>query len=199
MVFARSADSRYILFGSDSPILTILDRHTGNLQSFPAVGNRVRTITYNTDERYIIAITDDRHLNIWDLHNDSNHQTWQVGEREITGTLSHPYYPHLLFLAAEDGYILVWDLQTKTCRHRILAHDREIRPLEIIRNPDRLVSAGIDGTIKLWEFSEDSIIEVYTIEFPKPYRDLNITEVKGLNPSQLLTLSRLGAVEEIDV
>jgi WD40 repeat protein len=196
MTFARSRDGRYILFGSDIPLLTVVDRQTDRLESFPADGNRLRTIAYTADERYIVAISDDRHLNLWDLQNHYAHRSWRVGDREITGCFPHPHDPHLCFLAAEDGYILVWDLFTQTCRHRILAHDREIRPFSMLHNPDYLVSAGIDGKIKLWEFSGDSIVEVYAIEFAQPYRDLNIAGATGLNPSQLLTLSRLGAIAE---
>ena len=194
IVFALSPDGHQILFGSDRSILTILERQTKAISSYPAVGSRVRTLVCTPDARFIIAITDDRHLNLWDTQHNYRHCSWSIGDREAIAIVPHPIEPQLLLIATEDGYISTWDLHLQVCLNRVLAHDREIRSLVTIDRPDRLVSCGIDGSIKLWEFSSDTLIEVYAIDFEKPYQDLNITGVKGLNRAQLSTLRQLGAI-----
>jgi WD40 repeat protein len=194
MAFGGSPDCRYTAFGSDTPLLTILDRHTGAISSYAAVGNRLRTISYTHDARSIVAITDDRHLNLWDVGNNYRHSYWQIGDREATVILPHPHHPQLVAIATEDGNISLWDLHRQLRLNVIGAHGGEIRALKVIYHPTRLVSCGIDGSIKVWAFSNDTLMKTYAIDFEKPYRDLNITGVKGLNRSQLATLTQLGAL-----
>jgi WD40 repeat protein len=194
MVFDRSPDGRFIAFGSDTPMLTILDRRTGQIDSYLAIGNRLRTIAYTLDRHFVIAISDDRHLNLWEIGDNYRHCYWQVGDREVTAILPHPLQFNLLIIATEDGYISTWDLHRLICVDRIKGHDREIRSLTTIANPERAISCGIDGTIKVWEFTDLTLTEIYVIELERPYQELQLTGVKGLNRSQLATLDRLGAI-----
>jgi WD40 repeat protein len=194
MVLAQSPDDRYTAFGSDTPILTLLDRQTGEIASYPAIGSRVRTIAYTSDTSSIVAITDDRQLNCWDLQDNYRHRYWSIGDREATAILAHPLHAHLLVIATEDGRISVWDLQQQLRVSSTIGHHQEIRALKLVSDPLQLVSCGIDGSIKVWEFCGDTVREVYAIDFEKPYQDLDLTGVQGLNRSQLLTLSQLGAI-----
>jgi WD40 repeat protein len=194
MILARSPDRRSIAFGSDLPMLTILDRPTGQIDRYSAVGNRLRTLAYTQDRRFIVAISDDRHLNLWEIEDNYRHRYWQVGDREVTAILPHPLQTHLLIIATEDGELAIWDLDRQTCLSRFPAHDREIRSLTLLANPDRAISCGVDGSIKVWEFTDDTLTEIYKIELEKPYRDLQLTGVTGLNQAQLTTLDRLGAI-----
>jgi WD40 repeat protein len=108
----------------------------------------------------------------------------------------HPTKPHLLLIATEDGTISIWDLDRQTCLDRIVGHQQDIFVLTTILNPDRIISCGSDGSIKLWEFIDDILSEVYSIDFEKPYQDMEISGVKGLNRSQLSTLMQLGAINK---
>jgi WD40 repeat protein len=194
MVLHSSPDGSQILFGSDTPILTILDRSTQTLASYPAVGNRVRTLAYTHDSRSIVAVTDDRQLNCWDTQANYRHRHWQLGDREINSILPHPIQFHLLVVATEDGQISIWDLYQQICLDRCVGHVQEIRSLQTISDPDRLVSCGTNGSIKVWEFSGDTLREIYAIEFEKPYQDMEISGIQGLNRSQINTLTQLGAI-----
>lgn len=197
MTLCRSPDGGQILFGSDTPVVTILGRRTNTISSYPAVGNRVRTMIYTGDCRFIVAITDDRHLNLWDTQANYHHCSWIVSDLQISDIELHPIQPHLLLIATEEGNISIWDLNRQTCLSSVIGHYQEIRSLKTISDPDRLISCGIDGLIKVWEFIDDGINEVYSIDFPKPYQDLNLTGVKGLNRCQLTTLQQLGAIHEL--
>jgi WD40 repeat protein len=194
IVFALSPDGDRLLFGSDKSILTVLDRQTNSISSYAAVGSRVRTLIYTRDARFIIAITDDRHLNLWDTQHHYRHCSWSIGDREAITILPHPIQPQLLLIASEDGYISTWDLHQQICLNRVIAHNREICSLVTIHHPDRLVSCGIDGSIKVWEFSGNTLVEIYAIEFEKPYQDMEISGIQGLNLSQITTLTQLGAI-----
>ncbi len=194
IVLCRSPDCQSIVFGSDLPSLIIFDRHTGETTSYPAVGNRLRQLVFSQDGRFLIGITDDRILNLWEVNCNYHHCSWSIGKRDQTSIVPHPRLSHLLTIGSDDGSISIWDLQDRVCLERIVAHSRDILAMGIVPDPQRLVSCSVDGSIKLWGLGDaHSIEEVYSIDFGKPYQNLQLSDVKGLNRSQLNTLARLGA------
>ncbi len=195
IVFCRSPDGRSIAFGSDLPSLIILDPKTGQTTTYPAIGNRVRQLTYSHDGRFIIGITDDRILNLWDVTNNYRHCNWKIGKRDATAAIAHPQLAHLLIVGSDDGSLSLWDLHSQTCVDRIVGHQHEILAISIVPHPDRLVSCSVDGAIKVWGLAASRVTEeLYSIDFGTPYRNLQLSGVNGLNRSQLDTLVRLGAL-----
>jgi WD40 repeat protein len=196
MVVCRSPDCQLIGFGSDTPALTILNRNTGQTASYPAIGNRLRQLNFSHDARFIVGITDDRIVNLWDTTSDYEHRHWKIGARDATAAIPHPKLAHLLIIGSDDGSISILDLQTQTCLDRIIAHQHEILALSIVPQPDRVVSCSVDGSIKVWGLIDTRLTAAqYSIDFGMPYQNLQLSGVKGLNPSQLATLVRLGAVK----
>jgi WD40 repeat protein len=56
-----------------------------------------------------------------------------------------------------------------------------------------LASSGKDGTIKQWDLNRFDCIATW--KSPRPYENMNITGVTGLNAAQKQSLKQLGAVE----
>jgi WD40 repeat protein len=194
MLFCRSLDSQLIAFGSDTPKLTILDRHTARTTSYPAAGNRLRHLMFSPDRQFIIGITDDRILNLWEVNNNYDRCDWKIGDLKATTAILHPQISHLLIIGSDDGSISIWDLHSQICLNRFIAHQHELVAISIVPYPDRLVSCSVDGSIKLWGLDDWGLTdELYSIDVDLPYRDLQLSGVKGLNRSQLDTLVRLGA------
>jgi WD40 repeat protein len=193
MVLARDPDCQWIAFGSDSPTLTVLHRPTGKITSYPAVGNRLRQLIFTHDGRSIIGITDDRHLNRWDLDRNYYHTVAQIGDRDATAIVAHPIYSHLLISGNDDGTISIWDLELQTWIYRIQAHHKEILSIELITQLNRVISCSVDGSIKLWELHKYTLKEVDSIESIKPYQMMLLGDNKGLNQAQLTSLVQLGA------
>jgi WD40 repeat protein len=193
MVLARSDDCQRIAFGSDTPTLTLLDRPTGQIISYLAVGNRLRQMIFTPDGRSIIGITDDRHLNRWQVDRDYHHTSSQIGDRDATAIVAHPIYPHLLICGNDDGTISVWDLDQQTWIDRIQAHAKEILSIKLIAQINRVISCSVDGSIKVWELMDYTLREVDSIEYPKPYQMMQLADNKGLNHAQINTLIQLGA------
>ncbi len=191
--FCRSPDCQLIAFGSDTAKLIILDRRTDLTNHYSAVGNRLRHIIFSPDCDFILGITDDRILNLWSVNCDYAHRYWNIGDREVMSAILHPRFSQLLIVGTDDGSISIWDLQSQTCLESIRAHQHEIVKIAILPYPDRLISCSIEGSIKLWELSDQGLTELFEIAANPPYHRLNLTGAKGLNRSQLITLVRLGA------
>jgi WD40 repeat protein len=193
MVLARDPDCQWIAFGSDSPTLTLLHRPTGKITSYPAVGNRLRQLIFTQDGRSIIGITDDRHLNRWQVDLDYHHTVAHIGDRDATAIVAHPIYPHLLISGNDDGTISIWDLELQTWIARIQAHHKEILSIELIAQVNRVISCSVDGSIKVWELPDYTLTEVDSIESTKPYQMMQLGNNQGLNQAQVTTLVQLGA------
>ena len=193
MVLARDPDCQWIAFGSDSPTLTLLHRPTGKITSYPAVGNRLRKLIFTQDGRSIIGITDDRHLNRWDLDRDYQHTVAQIGDRDATAIVAHPIYSRLLISGNDDGTISIWDLELQTWIDRIQAHHKEILSIELITQSNQVVSCSVDGSIRVWELQKYTLREIDSIESTKPYQMMRLGDNQGLNQAQLTSLVQLGA------
>jgi WD40 repeat protein len=193
IVFCGLSDDRLIAFGDDTARLIILDRLSGQTISYHGNGNRLQHLLFSPDLQFIIGITDDRILNLWEVNRNYAHRCWSVGDREVMSAILHPHFAHLLIVGSNDGSITIWDLLSQTCLASISGHQGEIVKIAILPHPDRLVSCSIEGSIKLWELHERGLTELYEIASNPPYHQLKLDGVKGLNRSQLITLARLGA------
>jgi WD40 repeat protein len=194
MSLAQSPTGRSIVFGSRTPSITIFDRDNGTTQTYPATGNRLRQLAFSHDGKFLVGITDDRILNLWEVNRNYHHCAWSIGDRDQGSILPHPTLAHRLIIGTDDGKISIWDLQDRVCLDQIAAHNRDILAIGIVPHPQRLVSCSLDGSIKIWELADARLTEqIYSIESDTPYQNLQLSGVKGLNRSQLDTLVRLGA------
>jgi WD40 repeat protein len=210
LVVACAPCGRYLALGSIVAGITILDRSNRERQQLTAVGNRIRKLAYNSDGRRLVAISDDGYLNYWDLAAGTSHDYWQIDRLQVTTIVAHPTYPHQIIVGMEDGSISVWDLDLRACIDRVDAppadcrreHHQAISKVCTLSAPilatsplaQRLISCNVEGTIKIWELHPTGMRSIYTLDFPRPYQGMNISDVKGLNRSQLATLARLGAI-----
>jgi WD40 repeat protein len=193
---------RYIAFGSIAATVTILDRETKERRELTAVGNRLRQLIYTWDNLRLIGITDDGYLNTWHLEENDRHAHFYLGELQTTSIVCHPLSLHQLIIATEDGTIAIWDVERQVPIDRVNTppaelprqHHQAISTIAILPHPDRLISCNVEGTITVWEFHRTGLRSIYSIDFPHPYQDMKITDVKGLNRSQLTTLVQLGAI-----
>ncbi|NJR32469.1 MAG: hypothetical protein HC778_06100, partial [Chamaesiphon sp. CSU_1_12] len=166
------------------PSLTLWQRSTGVTQTHPIAGNRLRLLRYSADGQRLAGITDDGTLNLWDLTQNYYHRAWQISPQEVRSIAFDPDRVDRLIVGGDTGEIAVWDLHHQQCLARNAAHQLPVTAVGIL--PDRrLISCGIDAAIRLWELQDGELVQVQAIEFSKPYQGMNLTDVKGLNRSQL--------------
>ncbi|KAF0690385.1 Aste57867_18220 [Aphanomyces stellatus] len=51
---------------------------------------------------------------------------------------------------SEDGRVVVWDMLTKNTAHSFRAHDRAVRSVVSHPTEDMILSASVDGSVKVW-------------------------------------------------
>jgi WD40 repeat protein len=201
LVVDCAPNGRQIALGSITAMVRVIDRTTGSTRDLQAIGNRLRWLMYSRDGRWLVGITDDGQLNCWDLLADYQQRHWFIGAIQVTTMVFHPQVEHWIFLAIADGTIAQWDLLEQCCLDRVngpapdslFYHYQAISSLRALPDPDQLISCNVAGVIQLWDLDEDGLREVYRLEFPWPYQDMQMAQTRGLNSAQLLTLKQLGA------
>jgi WD40 repeat protein len=201
LVVDCAPDGRQIALGSITAMVRVIDRTTGSTRDLQAIGNRLRRLMYSRDGRWLVGITDDGQLNCWDLLADYQQRHWFIGAIQVTTMVFHPQVEHWIFLAIADGTIAQWDLLEQCCLDRVngpapnslFYHYQAISSLRALPDPDQLISCNVAGVVQVWDLDEDGLREVYRLEFPWPYQDMQMAQTRGLNSAQLLTLKQLGA------
>ena len=126
----------------------------------------------------------------------------ETGEciRELKGhnswIQSVDYHPHNNIVASGsyDRTVRLWDSTTGECLKIIHGHSQEV--VSVAFSPDglSLASGSKDGTVKVFKLSTYECTN--TFRSPRPYEDMDITGVTGLERAQVETLKALGAVEK---
>lgn len=77
-------------------------------------------------------------------------------ERRCTSLISHPD-GRWLFSGHENGDIRVWSTESWTCVHAMTAHRLSVKHLTIDKTGRRLLSTGLDGSLKVWHLLWDDL------------------------------------------
>jgi WD40 repeat protein len=77
----------------------------------------------------------------------------------VTAILYSADDANVLFTAGKDAYLKKWDLHSGSCLKALPAHNFAIYDLILLQNPNVLISASRDKTIKIWNPETLEIIE----------------------------------------
>jgi WD40 repeat protein len=211
MAATVSPGSRYVALGGLVAEVTIVDRSTRDSpqqrryqrRQLPAIGNRLRKLTYNLDGSRLVGITDDGYLNYWNLADGERHSHWQIDRLQVTTIIPHPREFQQIVIGMEDGSISIWDLDSQTRIDRVnqppanrpREHHQAVSTICAMGgDKNRLISCNVEGTIEVWEGTPNGLQSIYQLTHPRPYRGMKLAGATGLNSSQRSTLHQLGAI-----
>lgn len=63
---------------------------------------------------------------------------------------------------SEDGVVVLWDVTTKAILQRLEEHKGVVLGLDT--RPGKMVTGGLDCTVRIWEVDEDNDEEGYTMD-----------------------------------
>ncbi|QFS52113.1 trypsin-like peptidase domain-containing protein [Nostoc sphaeroides] len=204
---AFSSDGKYIVSGSRDNIIKLRDI---NARKFVNVDethdNQVHALAFSPDlkRKTFVSGGFDKSLKIWNIDSQGNCScNHRSGKAHEGGILSIAFNPdpkrhHLFATAGHDRTIKLWDINSKRCIHSFQAHQSVIESITFTCDGNYLLSASQDQSIKIWDSSAEKIKSrnisiIQTIELGKPYLDMKIANVRGLEEYQIDALKSLGA------
>ena len=137
--------------GLDSGDIIILDAVTGIGRSvLSGHTGRVHSLTFSSDETFLVSGSGDCTINLWDIQTGGVIKTFHG---HIWSVWSVSISPDCTMIASGsfDCTIRLWDTQTGECCHIIDGHKGSVKYVSFSpRNPQLLISASIDNTIRQW-------------------------------------------------
>ena len=139
---------------TSDPLLLELGQHV-RLDITQSPINRDAELAISPDGRYVL-IGDDGGVLCWDVQ--SGRALKERFDDFIVVALATGL-PGRVILGSRTGWIKVWELETCATLRTFKAHDRQILDLAINADQQRLVSAGRDNAINIWDLTEMRLID----------------------------------------
>jgi WD40 repeat protein len=168
------------------------------LQVLSGHSGMVNTMTFHPNGQKLLTGSADSTIKCWDINTGNclstlhGHQN-QVWSLVFLPTPAKSSHAPLLASASSDGSIKLWDIDTGDCVQTLAGHTSEVRSIAVTPNGKLLASGSLDETIRLWDTQTWECRHI--LRAPRPYEEMDITNVTGLTEAQKVTLKRLGAVE----
>ena len=143
-----------IIAGGVDQKVNVWDVYSGNLvMSLKGHTGKINSVKYSPNGKFIVSASDDKTIICWDADNGSIQWQLRGPESEIS---SLAYSPDGNYIAATssdiDNQVIVCDSKTGEL---IVAYKGLMAPAESVAfcpNSRHIVSAGLDGTIVVWDF-----------------------------------------------
>jgi|LakMenEpi03Aug12_release.lakeMendotaPanAssembly.Ray.scaffolds.fasta_scaffold25588_2 WD40 repeat protein/transcriptional regulator with XRE-family HTH domain len=193
---------QFLASGSDDGMIKLWDinkpyelkkmlRH--NPQEASERESQVWAITISPDGKILASGSNDNTITIWNLEtyeplNLHQHRKW-------IAALAFSPDGKWLASASYDTTIRLWELASGRyeCQHILQGHAKAVTAIAFHPTEPILASSSKDGSIKQWDLNRFDCIATW--KSSRPYENMNITGVTGLNAAQKQSLKQLGAIE----
>jgi WD40 repeat protein len=145
-VLASEDNTKALTSQTSDPLLLELGQYV-RLDITPSPINRDAEIDISPDGRYVV-IGDDSGVMCWDVVTGRALKE-QFDDFIVVAVATG--LPGRAILGSRTGWIKVWDLEMCTTTHTFKAHDRQVLDLAVNSHRHRLVTAGRDNVIRVWD------------------------------------------------
>ena len=186
-----SPDGNFLASSSEDQKIYLWDTHTyERLGVFSGHTGRVYSVRFSPDSAFLISGGDDKVIRLWEVSTRKCVREMRGHSRRIC-SLTYTTDGQLFASASEDRTARVWT-STGEPVYTISGHNGKISSISAFGST-MFATGSYDGTIKLWNSQTGEHLR--TLRSPRPYEDVDITDIRGLTAAQKATLKILGAVE----
>ncbi|PIG95486.1 hypothetical protein CSQ79_00255 [Gloeocapsopsis sp. IPPAS B-1203] len=192
---ALSLDGTLLASGSQDQTIKLWDIKTGCcIKTLSGHTSWIRACAISRDRQYLVSGSADGVIKVWQIETGQCIQTLQAHQGPVLSIVFEPSGENFA-TCGTDATIKLWQWHPACTTLKTLhGHSKWVRFLAY--NSDGLLaSCSQDETIKLWNFKGDRNVSHKTLQVPRPYEGMNITNVQGLTSATITTLKMLGAVD----
>jgi WD40 repeat protein len=194
---AFSPDGKTLASGSDDCKVRLWNIETGKLEN-PQIfdnRNRVWSVAFSPDGKILASGNDNGSIFLWDIETGKStalknyHQTrvWCVD-----------FSPDGKWLASgsDDGNVVLWSGKYYEEPEQLYNHDDWVCSVVFSRDGKYIASGSKDSTIKIYDVNEKKLIGL-PLQRPRPLEGTNITNIQGINETEIENLISLGARDDL--
>ncbi|MBE9042693.1 pentapeptide repeat-containing protein [Oscillatoriales cyanobacterium LEGE 11467] len=158
----------------------------------------VRAVALSPDCRWVVSGSNDKTVRLCEI--ETGRYLAPLGRQEdahmdwVRAVAFHPDFPdrQLIASASYDRTIKLWDISDlpATCT-TLSGHNGAVVSVAFSPDGQTLASGSEDDTIRLWDVDTGECLEV--LKPPRPYENMDITNIEGLTTAQKEALVTLGA------
>ncbi|MGK0186274.1 MAG: WD40 repeat protein/serine/threonine protein kinase [Verrucomicrobiales bacterium] len=192
-----SPDGDTFLTASVDKTARLWDTKSGHvLREFPH-DSGVWSALFTRDGR-IITSSSGGEIQVWDRDTEKPIDAWRDTTHGSVHDLGLSPDGKQLLGACDDGFVLLWDLQTQQVIARFVGHTGRV-PTAVFVGPKRIASADTDGNVFLWTWPQgDAPVNGQRIGDPWQHRG-GVHRVRvSANGDQLLTASYDNTAQLLD-
>ncbi|MDJ0508825.1 MAG: hypothetical protein QNJ64_06195 [Crocosphaera sp.] len=167
---------------------------------FQSSQREVWTVAISPDGNLMASGSNDNTICVWDLEAENTKAIMIIRDhRHWISSVAFSPDSQWLASGSYDTSIRLWKLSSTedkteySCDKILLGHGNAVMCVIFHPYEPILASSSKDGTIKRWNYATGDCLSTW--RSPRPYENMDITEVTGLNSAQKYALKTLGAIE----
>lgn len=148
-----SPDSRYVLSGSRDTTLRMWDCQTGEqVRLFQGHKGTVFSVQFRPTYHQVLSAGMDGTIRLWDVRSAYEMSRF-TGHNDWVNTIAVSPGGTTAASGALDGKIGIWDLTSPPGAPKLMleGHGRSVTKVLFVADQKRLLSCGLDQTIRLWD------------------------------------------------
>ncbi len=188
-----SPDGQILASGNEDKTVWLWDVSTGKrLKTLDGHNNRVWSVAFSPDGQILASGSEDKTVRLWDVSTGRCLKILQGHDSWVRG-VAFSSDGQTLVSGSQDKTVRLWDVSTGRCLKILQGHDSWVWSVGFNPNGRTVASGSHEGTIKLWDIYTGECIQ--TLRGERPYENMNISYMKGLNETQKINIISLGAIE----
>lgn len=129
---------------------------------------------------FLISCSQDRKVVLWDTISCMPRRIYGNHTKGVLSLAFNPEY-RLLFSAGFDHDIYVWNPYIDTVAFTIEGHNSSLVGVRVIPDTPQIISADIDGWVKIWDVRNLSCVQSFNLEEKQTSKRFTLTDFQYLN------------------
>jgi len=188
-----SPDGQWFASTGIDGVLKLWNTATGELiVSWESQQVSTWTVGFSPDGQTLASGGDDGTIKLWHAKTGELLRVFE-GHQAIVWATDFSPDGSLLASGSDDQTVNLWNAHTGELLQTLELHQGRVNSLSFTPDGKMLATGSADETIRLWRVATGECL--MTLRAPRPYENMNITDVQGLTEAQKESLKALGAVE----
>ncbi len=202
-----SPDGKRLASSSYDRTIRIWDVQTGTcLQTFQGHRDRIWQVVFSADGKMLASCGDDQTIKLWDCQTGDCLRNFVGHQGTVTSICFDPASSQLVS-GGFDQTLRLWDIVTGECLSTLNTRAGGVlfvqqvshlfsanREVESEHSSPLHLSSNLDGTIQLWALQSKTCLT--SLQVPRPYEAMKMTNLEGVTEAQVATLKALGADDQ---